>query len=261
MRTAAQGRMAAGVLLCMAAGLCGLCGGCAAGPNKADPWEKTNRGIYNFNEGLDRVVLKPVADGYVKVIPKPIRNGIGNGFDNLIYFNVVFCDLLEAKWGQGLGDFGRFAINSTVGIGGIFDPATPWGLPAHENDFGVVLGKWGCGPGPYLVLPLLGPSTLRDAPAYGVEYAATPTTYLCLPIGLTLPLGTLDVVDLRSRSDILVRFRSQTALDPYVFTREAYLQYREAKIREGKPATDQSVYDEDMDTTAGTTQPATKAGE
>ena len=111
---------------------------------------------------------------YVKVIPKPIRSGIGNGFDNLIYFNVVFNDFLQAKWGQGLGDFGRMAANSTIGIGGIFDVATRWGLPSHDNDFGITLGKWGLGPGPYLVLPLLGPSSLRDAPGLAMEYAGHP---------------------------------------------------------------------------------------
>ena len=93
-----------------------LCGGCASGPNKADPWEKTNRFIYNVNDGIDRVALKPAADAYMKVVPKPIRTGIGNGFDNLIYFNVILNDFLQGKWDQGLGDAGRMAANSTVGI-------------------------------------------------------------------------------------------------------------------------------------------------
>jgi phospholipid-binding lipoprotein MlaA len=232
-----------------------FCGGCASDPNNPDPWEKTNRFIYNLNDGIDRVALKPVADAYVKFIPQPIRGGIGNGFDNLLYFNVVFNDLLQAKWGQGLGDAGRMVANSTVGIGGILDVATGWGLPVHDNDFGITLGKWGCGPGPYLVLPILGPSTLRDSSRYVVEYFATPITYLWLPYKITIPLYAMQTVDLRSRLNDVARFRSEVAIDPYVFTRNAYLQYRDAKIHEGKPATTQSIYDEDTDDET-TTAPA-----
>lgn len=235
-----------------------LCGGCASGPHNPDPWQKANRAIYNVNEGIDRVALKPVADAYVKVIPKFIRTGIGNGFDNLTYFNVIGNDLLQAKWDQGLGDAGRMAVNSTIGIGGIFDVATGWKLPAHENDFGITLGKWGAGPGPYLVLPLLGPSTVRDAPRYVVEYFATPTTYLDLPYKITIPLGATYLIDGRSRADTVVRFRNDTALDPYVFTRDAYLQYRDARIHEGKAAApDQSIYDTDEDSGPTTAHAAT----
>jgi len=238
-----------------------LCGGCASGPPNPDPFEKTNRLIYKFNDVLDRFALKPAADVYVKVIPRPIRTGIGNGFDNLIYFNVVCNDLLQAKWGQGLGDFGRMAVNSTVGTGGIFDVASHWHLPAHDNDLGITLGKWGAGPGPYLVLPLLGPSTLRDAPAIAMEYAADPLTWLYLPLEISAPVYVVYIVDLRSRFDSVVRFRNAAAIDPYVFTREAYLQYRDSKIHEGKPATEQNFYDEDSDTTPAPTQPASRQGE
>jgi len=219
--------------------------GCASGPNKADPWEKTNRFIYNVNDGIDRVALKPAADVYVKVVPSPIRSGIGNGFANLVYFNVVVNDFLQGKGGQGWGDAGRMAVNSTIGIGGIFDVASGWGLPAHENDFGVTLGKWGSTPGPYLVLPLLGPSTARDVPGLGVEYAATPITWLWLPWKITVPLFATRTVDLRSSEDDVARFRSTAAIDAYVFTRDAYMQYRDALIRDGKPPATQSIYDED----------------
>jgi phospholipid-binding lipoprotein MlaA len=238
-----------------------LCTGCASGPPNADPFEKTNRLIYKFNDVLDRVALKPAADVYEKVIPKPIRTGIGNGFDNLIYFNVVCNDFLQAKWGQGLGDFGRMAANSTIGIGGIFDVASHWGLPAHENDLGITLGRWGAGPGPYLVLPLLGPSTVRDAPGIAMKYAANPTTWLYLPIQISIPLYVVDIVDLRSRFDSVVRFRNAAAIDPYVFTRNAYLQYREAQIHEGEPATEQSFYDEDSDAAPAATRPTSGHGE
>lgn len=258
-----RSRVAAAFLAVTAAS---LCGGCASGAHNPDPWQKTNRFFYNLNDGIDRVALKPAADAYTKVIPKPIRTGIGNGFDNLTYFNVILNDVLQAKWNQGLGDAGRMAANSTIGIAGIFDVATPWGLPAHQNDFGITLGKWGAGPGPYLVLPLFGPSTVRDAPGIAVEYFATPTTYIYLPLAVTFPLGATFLVDERSRADFLVRFRNETALDPYVFTRNAYLQYRDARIHEGKPAApDESIYDTDMDTgpatSRATTQPESKPAE
>jgi len=234
----------------------GLCGGCAAGPNKDDPWEKANRFIYNVNDGFDKVALKPVADGYRKVIPQEIRAGLGNGFDNLVYFNVILNDFLQGKWNQGLGDTGRMAANSTVGIGGVFDPATSWGLPSHDNDFGITLAKWGVDTGPYLVLPLLGPSSLRDVSGVGVEYLCSPLTYLDLPLKISSPVYTVDVVDARSRVDRAERFRNAAAIDPYVFTREAYLQYRANRINEGKPTSQPSgLYDEDTGSDA-TTRPS-----
>jgi phospholipid-binding lipoprotein MlaA len=131
-------------------------------------------------------------------------------------------------------------------------------LPAHENDFGITLRKWGAGPGPYLVLPLFGPSTLTDSSGIGVKYLADPLTWLNPPLVVTIPLYTTGAVDLRSRYDTLVRFRDESAVDPYVFTREAYLQYREQKVQEGKPSTGPSLYDEDDDSGRATTQPASQ---
>jgi len=245
-------------LVCLSAA--SLLGGCAAGPNPIDPYEKTNRSLYNFNEGLDRFVLKPMADFYVGVFPRPIRIGLGNAFDNLVYGNVIFNDFLQGKWGQGWGDFGRFAVNSTVGIGGIFDVATGWHLPAHENDFGITLAKWGAKPGAYLVLPLFGPSSVRDAPGLGVKVLTNPITWIAAPWAATIPLAVSDIVDLRSRGGVLVNFRNEAALDPYVFTRDAYLQYRANVTHQAATQPDESLYDVD-DTTAATapaTQPAKK---
>jgi phospholipid-binding lipoprotein MlaA len=258
--------IAAALLAVIAVSLCGGCASNPGDPTNPDPWEKANRFIYNVNDGFDRVALKPAADAYVKVVPEPIRQGLGNGFDNLVYFDVILNDFLQAKWDQGLGDTGRMAANSVVGIGGVFDVATKWGLPAHQNDFGITLGKWGVKPGPYLVLPLFGPSTLRDASRYAVEYFTTPITYLDLPIGITLPLGATDIIDARSRADFVMRFRNDTALDPYVFTRDAYLQYRDSRIHEGKPAptSEPSIYDTDSDSgpssAPAATPPASKPG-
>jgi phospholipid-binding lipoprotein MlaA len=257
MAISTQSRQAAVILLGV---ICTLCTGCA-GNSKNDPFEKTNRAMYNFNDGVDRYALKPLADGYTKIIPRPIRNGVGNGFDNLVYFNVIANDFLQGKGNQGLSDTGRMAVNSTVGIAGFFDVATPWKMPAHDNDLGITLRKWGVGPGPYVVLPLLGPSSTTDVTGVGVKYVATPTTWLGLPWGITIPLYVVDTVDTRSRYDSVVKFRNETAIDPYIFTREAYLQYREARARDGKaavPTTQNSIYDEEADapTPAPATQPA-----
>lgn len=244
-----KGAIGGAIALCLMAG-------CAAGPNKADPYEKTNRSIYNFNEGLDKVALKPLSNLYVAVFPKPLRTILGNAFDNLVYGNVILNDFLQGKSQQGFGDLGRMAANSTVGIGGLFDVATGWKLPAHENDFGITLAKWGAKPGPYLVLPLFGPSTARDAPGLGVEYLTDPLTWICAPWAAIIPLDVTDLVDARTRGDFLARFRNEAALDPYVFTREGYLQYREHQINPGRPTTDESLYDLDED--EGTTQATTK---
>jgi phospholipid-binding lipoprotein MlaA len=246
-----------------AAGSLMMLGGCASNGN-VDPWEKTNRFFYNFDEGLDRTVLKPVSDAYVKVVPEPIRTGFGNGFNNLGYADVILNDFLQAKWKQGFGDAGRMAVNSTIGIAGFFDPASKWGLVAHDNDFGITLGKWGVKSGPYLVLPLLGPSSLRDVTGFGTAYVTNPLTWVNPPLYVTLPLYTVDVIDKRSRVESVLRFRSTAAIDPYVFTRDAYLQYRENRIHEGTKPVDQSIYEEEPETspsTAPATTPTTAPAE
>jgi len=231
---------------------------CAPTSDKADPWEKLNRVTYHFNDLLDRYALKPTADIYVKIIPSPIRDCIGNGFANLVYFNVILNDFLQAKWRQGFSDTGRFAMNSTIGIGGLFDMASHFGMPAHDNDMGVTLGKWGVPPGPYLVIPLLGPSDLRDTARPIVIVLATPLTWMNLSWAITVPLYVAYTIDTRSRYDFVVKFRNVAAVDPYIFTREAYLQYRQGLIEETKPAVEQNIYDEDTDTEPATTQPAAK---
>jgi phospholipid-binding lipoprotein MlaA len=239
---------------------CGLAlivlGGCAGSGGNIDPWEKTNRAFYNFDDGLDRVLLKPVSDFYVKVVPQPIRTGLGNGFDNLGYGNVILNDFLQAKWVQGLGDVGRMAVNSTIGIAGIFDVASRWGLPSHQNDFGITLGKWGAKPGPYLVLPLLGPTTVRDAPGILVANLTNPVTWVNPPLAVTAPLGVVQAMDTRSRYESALRFRNAAAIDPYVFTRNGYLQYRDHLIHEGNKPVDQSLYDEEPES-APSSRPAT----
>jgi phospholipid-binding lipoprotein MlaA len=247
-----------GRVLCVSWALIML-GGCAGDRGNIDPWEKTNRVFYNFDDGLDRVLLKPVSGFYVKVVPEPIRTGLGHGFANLGYGNVILNDLLQARWGQGLSDAGRMAVNSTIGIAGIFDVASRWGLPSRENDFGITLGKWGAEPGPYLVLPLLGPTTVRDAPGILVANLTNPVTWVSPPLYVTAPLGTVQAMDTRSRFESALRFRNAAAIDPYVFTRNGYLQYRDHLIHEGKKAPDQSLYDEEPESAPSSAPAATRA--
>ena len=235
----------------------GMLGGCATNQG-ADPWEKTNRAFYDFNEGLDRVALKPLSDGYTQVVPKPVRTCIGNGFDNMGYPNVILNDFLQAKWQQGWSDAGRMAVNTTVGVAGVLDVASHWGMPSHENDFGITLGKWSVQPGPYVVLPLLGPSTGRDVPGIGVGILTDPMLWIDPPLYVVIPYYTLQAVDARSRYEREFKFRNAAALDPYIFTRDAYLQYRESQIHEGQRPTNESFYEDDESpSSAPSTAPAT----
>lgn len=239
--------------------LCVVCAwialaGCASSRANPDPFEGFNRGVYEFNEGVDRVLLKPATDLYEHVIPEPLREGVGNGFANLGYANVILNDFLQGQWEQGWQDVGRMALNSTLGIGGIFDVATELGLPANRNDFGVTLGRWGVEPGPYLVLPLLGPSSGRDVFGHGTAIVTNPIFWLSPPLTVTLPLGSVRAIDARSRLEGAFRFRDEAAIDPYIFTREAYLQYRRNLIRRDEPEEednfddwDEDLYEEDFD--------------
>jgi phospholipid-binding lipoprotein MlaA len=243
-------------LVCVVATLLG----CARNPQNIDPCEKFNRCAFKFNDGLDRIVLKPVSKAYVKVVPNFIRTGVGNGFDNIGYLNVILNDLLQGKWGQGLGDAGRMAVNTTVGVVGVMDVASKWGLPSHKNDFGMTLGKWGSGPGPYLVLPLLGPSTGRDAPGILVARYTNPLSLFHLRPEVSLTLTVLDIVDTRSRLESVIQFRDTAALDPYVFTRDAYLQRRRTLIYGDQTPPAPDFYDVDTPATGPTTGATTREG-
>lgn len=223
-------RTALFALVCLAAS------GCATTPrgdmDENDPLEGMNRAVFNFNEALDRAVLKPVADAYVDITPQPVRTSISNFFDNLVYPSVILNDFLQGKVRQGISDTARFVWNSTAGIFGLFDVASRMDLPAHDEDFGQTLGVWGVGEGPYLVLPILGPSSFRDAPGVAVTYAANGLYY----IGDSTTqwgLSALNGVDLRARAAGFMRFRDVAALDPYLFTRESYRQYRTYQIYDG----------------------------
>ena len=153
----------------ISAGLCIILSGCAQVPQEGpahDPIESFNREMYIFNDTVDQAVLGPIARGYSDVTPAPVRRSVTNFFDNLGYLDTVLNDFLQGKVTRGFADTGRFLVNSTVGIVGIFDVATPMGLPKNDEDLGQTLAVWGANEGAYLMLPGYGPSTVRDAPQY-----------------------------------------------------------------------------------------------
>ncbi len=197
-----------------------------------DPIEGVNRGIFAFNTVLDRFIFRPVARGYMKVVSEGARTSISLFFSNLFYPKTIVNQFLQGKPRAGASDLGRVLINTTVGLGGLFDPATEMGFVRHDEDFGQTLGYWGLPPGPYLVLPLLGPSSLRDAPARVVDYPLNPATHLDdddaeVAIGLASSVSTR--ASLLSFDKLL-----EESFDPYAFLREAYLQNRAAAVSDGK---------------------------
>ena len=215
-----------------------LSSGCASTPkeenNVNDPYEGVNRKIYKFNDALDRAILKPVADTYVKVTPEPARNSISNFFDNLGYLDTILNDFFQGKFKDGVADLSRFLINSTVGSLGLVDVASKMGLKAHEEDLGQTLAVYGTPQGPYLVIPLLGPNTARDAPDLAMSTVTSGLFYIG-EIVVTLPLGALKVVDARARATSSLRIVDEAALDRYIFIRDAYLQHRNYLVYDGHP--------------------------
>jgi phospholipid-binding lipoprotein MlaA len=229
---------AAGLALIVAV----LGAGCASNTPKSaaadptDPLEGMNRNFYNFNDTLDRKFFEPIARGYVKVTPTPVRSGVTKFFGNVNYLNIIVNDLLQGKPEQFASDTGRFLVNSTIGVGGLFDPATSMGMPQHDEDTGQTLGTWGANEGAYLVLPLMGPNSVRDLPDSATSILLNPLTYLNAVV--TLPLGVLNAVNTRANLLEASSIRDQAALDPYTFVREAYRQQREYKIYDGNPPGD-----------------------
>ena len=199
-------------------------------PPPVDRFERYNRAMYRFNTGIDRVALRPLAEGYSK-LPRPIRGGIGNFIGHLAYADTIVNDFLQGKFREGGKDLARFTLNTVVGVGGLFDPATVAGLQKNDEDFGQTLGKWGVPSGPYLVLPFLGASTVRDAHTWAVTNLLDGRSYLNQDAA-NYGLAAVHLVDVRAR--VLVADASiDQAYDPYAFVRDAYLQRREYKVHDG----------------------------
>ena len=208
-----------------------------------DPFESVNRPIYRANDFIDRRIAKPVTEAYVSYTPQPVQNSVSNFFDNVVYPNVILNDFLQGKGTQGLEDLGRFLVNTTFGFLGIWDMATPLGLEAHDEDFGQTLGVWGMDESIYLVLPFIGPSTVRDVPNLGVSTVTNILFYV--PSPYVVPVALLGFIDLRARLNEAITFRDETAVEPYLFTREAYLQHRKFLIYDGNPPIDDDLYLDD----------------
>lgn len=208
-----------------------LLAGCATGSNPQDPLESYNRAMFNFNDKADQFVMKPVATAYHTVTPSFVQTGVGNFFGNLGDVWTGVNDILQGKFSNGGSDFLRFGINTTFGVVGLLDIGTAIGIPKRNRDFGETLGTWGIKPGPYVVLPLLGSTTLRDTVALPVDYAGNPWDYV-YPISLRNEGTALQFVDQRARLLDASNLLDEAALDRYEFVRDAYLQRREGKVRE-----------------------------
>lgn len=219
-----------------------LLGGCATtGTDPRDPWESYNRQMTRFNETLDEKLLQPVAKGYVTALPGVVRTGVNNFFGNLSDVWSTVNNLLQLKPRETAESLARVGINTTVGLLGVIDVASELDLPRHREDFGQTLGHWGVGPGPYLVLPLLGPSTLRDTAALPVDWQGDLVN--AAQAKYQASLSALRVVDKRASLLMATGMLETAALDKYSFIRDAYLQRR----RGAQPAPARSEPEERYD--------------
>lgn len=219
----------------LAAGLLLALSGCATGPvNPRDPFEAFNRKSLQFNEGVDAMVLKPVATVYRRHVPPLVRTGVSNFFGNLTDFWSFANSAMQFKFRNAAENFMRVNVNTVFGLGGILDVASEFNIERHREDFGQTLGHWGVPAGPYLMLPLLGPSTLRDALAMTIDRKGDPVHYVS-PVDDRYELYVLRAVDARSNSLRVGAVLEEAALDKYSFIRDAHLQRRRAEISEGDP--------------------------
>jgi phospholipid-binding lipoprotein MlaA len=209
--------------------------GCAANGDPRDPLEPMNRAIHSFNEEVDRAILIPIAKGYKKVTPDVAETGIRNFFSNLDDVTVVANDILQLKLEQTTRDFMRLMFNSTFGMFGLLDVASEMGLIKHNEDFGQTMGRWGAGSGPYLVLPFMGPSNLRDTAGIVIDSRHTDLVRNHDDVATRNPVLALRLV--ARRADLLEAKRAvdAAALDNYEFTRDFYLERRKGLVFDGKP--------------------------
>ncbi|WP_018880829.1 MULTISPECIES: VacJ family lipoprotein [unclassified Thioalkalivibrio] len=228
-------RLRPGLLALMFLGLTG----CATVPSEDrhpdDPWESYNRAVFEFNQDFDESLLRPAAVQYRR-LPQPVQTGVGNFFSNLNDFTVLFNNLLQGNLENAASDTGRIMFNTTFGLFGLIDVASPMGLDKNNEDFGQTLGAWGVARGPYLQLPFLGPSTARDAPARLVDGYTSPLYHTNLRddhTGWWIGLIALDVVDMRAGLISTERMLAQLSDDPYIAMRQGYLQRRDFLVRGG----------------------------
>jgi phospholipid-binding lipoprotein MlaA len=243
-----------------------LCAGCASTQTRKpeDPIEPANRGVYKFNDALDRAILKPTAKGYDKVTPNWLKTGIGNFFTNLSYPFTIVNQVLQGKVKAAGQDTARFLINTTLGWGGVLDVASGAHLPHHDEDFGQTMGVWGVPPGPYLMVPFLGPSSVRDLPSRIVDSVFSPLSWSGDRGTVYWVAQGIDVVDTRARL-LPLDAALNRVFDKYGFVRDAYLQQRNYAVHDGDvpeepldefedpdPGADEAVPGDDMANGAGT---------
>ena len=238
-----------------------LLAGCAtvSGPgNPRDPWERYNRTVFKLNDAVDRAVVKPIARGYVAVVPRAARTGVNNFFSNLGDVVTMANNLFQLKINSAASDGARVLVNSTIGVLGLVDVASKMGLPKHYEDFGQTLGWWGVSSGPYFMLPLLGPSTVRDAFGRVVDRPFTATNYID-ETATRYGVAALGAIDLRANLLDAGSVVEEAAIDRYSFLRDAFLQRRENAVYDGKPPKnkeDEETFD-NMDEASEAHKPAT----
>jgi phospholipid-binding lipoprotein MlaA len=218
---------------CLVLVFCTLAG-CANIRNPQDPFEDFNRTMFRFNEKADAVALEPAAEIYRKVLPPIVQTGVGNFFGNVDDVSTACNNLMQARINDGLTDTSRVLLNSTLGLAGVIDVASDLGLPKHDQDFGQTLGRWGVKSGPYLVLPLLGSTTVRDAMGKPIDFEMDPWGHL-FPVRLRNAGSAIRLVDFRAYNLNSTSLIDEAALDKYEFVRDAYMQRRQSKIYTGTP--------------------------
>ena len=245
LRRAAAAMAAAGVLTVLAGcATVPAAGAGAAAAAPTDPWENWNRKVFAFNEAVDEAVLKPVAQAYRDVVPELVRRGVGNVLGNIYDVWSAANQLLQGKAQFGVEMGMRVLTNTLFGLGGLLDPATEMGLARRSEDFGQTLGRWGLGNGPYIVLPLLGPSTLRDTAGLLADRQVAPSTLPHTDAG-SYATTTLEVVHLRAGLLQTTQLLDEVSLDKYAFIRDGYLARRRDAVYDGAPPME--VFQDDGD--------------
>lgn len=217
--------------LCVAVVAVGFSGCATTANNPKDPYEGFNRAMFRVNEGID-VVLKPVAQGYDKAAPLPVKAGVGNFFGNIADAWTSINNFLQGKGSDGLSDAGRVLINTTIGIGGVFDVASEMGLEKHAEDFGQTLAVWGVGEGPFFYWPIIGPRTTRDTFGWGVDSYVDPVSNIH-DVPLRNSLLGVRLIDRRASLLPTDKVVEEAAFDKYVYIRDAYLQNRRSEVNDG----------------------------
>ncbi len=214
-------------------------GGCASTHNPRDPLEPLNRAIYKINDGIDKVVMKPVATVYRGILPQFVRTGVTNFYNNLYDIITALNNLLQGKISDAASDVIRVTMNTTVGLAGLIDVATEVGIEKHKEDFGQTLGRWGISSGPYLQIPFFGPSSFRDAVGTFVDFKVDPIRWIWRNhIATRNSVWGLYIVNLRANLLDSTKILDEAALDPYEFQRDAYLQRRRNLVYDGNPPTE-----------------------